>query len=183
MTCLFVLVSVQGLRQFHRLNPDAARILLFLCIAHFTFWYGMHILDNEDFSLAARSYETWDAINHRNPERRILVNQQLAKIPGQVLVFVRYWPQHIFQDEWVYNAADIDRARVVWARDLGDAENHKLQQYYPGRTVWLLEPDASPPKLKPYQEAKPPQVTQAPAQPKPVNKGTQPNLMFENVPR
>ncbi len=189
VTCLFVLVSVQGLRQIRRLNPEAAQILLFLCIAHFTFWYGMHVFDTEDFSQGVRPYETWDAINHRYPERRIAVNEQLAKVPGQILVFVRYWPQHIFQDEWVYNEADIDRARVVWARDLGDAENRKLRQYYPGRSVWLLEPDARPPKLATYEEAKPEpaapiqSTAQPPAQPKPVNKGTQPNLMFENVPR
>jgi hypothetical protein len=64
---------------------------------------------------------------------------------------VRYWPQHIFQDEWVYNEADIDAARVVWARDLGAAENQKLQHYYPDRTVWLLEPDARTPALSPYR--------------------------------
>ena len=187
VTCVFILVSVVGLRTIHRLRPEAALILLFLCFAHFAFWYGMHIYDDEDISLAARPYETWDALNHRNPERRIEVNEQLAKIPGQVLVFVRYWPQHIFQDEWVYNEADIDRARVVWARDLGDDENKKLRQYYPSRSVWLLEPDARPPKLEPYQETKAaapaPPPAQAPAPPKPVNKGTQPNLMFENVPR
>ena len=109
----------------------------------------------------------------------------MPKLPGQVLVFVRYWPQHIFQDEWVYNEADIDHARVVWARDLGDMENRKLRQYYPARSVWLLEPDAQPPKLTPYEEAPAESVAPAPtpAQPKPVNKGTQPNLMFENVPR
>jgi hypothetical protein len=66
------------------------------------------------------------------------------------LVFVRYWPRHIFQDEWIYNAADIDGARVVWARDLGGAEDEKLRRYYPDRTAWLLEPDARPPKLTSY---------------------------------
>ena len=49
------------------------------------------------------------------------------------------------------NAADIDGARVVWARDAGAAENEKLRQYYPGRRVWLLEPDARPPKLSPFE--------------------------------
>ncbi len=68
-------------------------------------------------------------------------------IPGRLLVFVRYWPQHLFQDEWVYNGADIDGQRVVWARDLGDVENEKLLRYYPGRRSLLLEPDARPPKL------------------------------------
>ena len=43
----------------------------------------------------------------------------LPRYQASCLVFVRYYPQHIFQDEWVYNAADIDAARVVWARDLG----------------------------------------------------------------
>jgi hypothetical protein len=56
----------------------------------------------------------------------------------------------MFQDEWVYNAADIDAARVVWARDLGTTENEKLRRYYPDRTVWRLEPDARPPKLSRY---------------------------------
>jgi len=33
--------------------------------------------------------------------------------------------------EWIHNAADIDGADVVWAADLGDAENQKLIEYYP----------------------------------------------------
>ena len=164
VTCLFILVSVTGLQQLSRLairgwpvGGEAARFILYLCAAHFIFWYGLHVFDTADFSIALRRYETWDIINHTNPERRIEVNQQLAKIPGKLLVFVRYWPQHIFQDEWVYNAADIDGASIVWARDLG-AENQKLQDYYPDRSVWLLEPDARPPKLSHY-EPEPPAPT------------------------
>ncbi len=185
VTCLFVLVSVEGLMQIDRLRPEAAQVLLFLCIAHFIFWYGLHVFDTADFSMEARSYETWDAINHGNPERRIQVAEQLARIPGQVLVFVQYWPQHIFQDEWVYNEADIDHARVVWARDLGAQENEKLQHYYPTRSVWLLEPDARPPKLEPYVEVKPEVATPAPTEPLPKGKTkpAEPLLHFEEVPR
>ena len=156
-TCLFVLASVTGLQQLsritiaeHQAGQQAARIIVFLCILQFTFWYGLHLFENDEWSLALRQYETWETVHQRNPERRTIINNELARARGRQLVFVRYWPRHIFQDEWVYNVADIDGARVVWARDLGPAENDKLRRYYPDRTVWLLEPDARPPRLTPY---------------------------------
>jgi hypothetical protein len=150
VTCLFVLMSVAGLERLSRLNPDAARLILFLSIAYFGFWYTLHLFDTSRISLAFRPYETWDGLNHRNPERRIMVAHQVSAMPGKLLVFVRYSPQHIFQDEWVWNDADIDTARIVWARDLGPSENEKLRAYYPDRTALLLEPDDRPPTLSPY---------------------------------
>jgi hypothetical protein len=155
VTCLFVLMSVAGLQEISRWSPISARLLLFLCAVHFVFWFGLHLLDVEGFARTMMRYETWDSINHFNPERRILVNQQLAEIPGQVLVFVRYSPRHIFQDEWVYNEASIDSARIIWARDLGPEENDKLKVLYPGREVLLLEPDVKPPRLSPYELSAP----------------------------
>jgi len=151
VTCLFVLAALVGLQQWERLSKDAAQLIAFVCVATFVFWYGMHFLDTQEFSVAMRQYETWDGLNHRNPAARIAVNQQLAKEPGKLLVFVRYYPQHIFQEEWVYNRADIDDSRIVWARDLGAEENEKLLAYYKDRSVWLLEPDFRPPRLRPYQ--------------------------------
>jgi len=158
VTSLLLLAGVTGLEWISRLairgwpvGREAALLIIFLCAAQFAFWYGLHIFDTAEFSVALRQYETWDAINHRNPEERIAFNSQLAQTPGQQLVFVRYWPHHPVQEEWVFNAADIDGARVVWALDLGPVENEKLRRYYPGRTAWRLEPDARPPKLSPYQ--------------------------------
>jgi len=159
LACLFVLVSVEGLRTLSERTTGAmaARALAYLCIVQFIFSYGVYALDRD-----------------RNPERRIEINNELGKMPGRILVLVRYWPQHIFQDEWVYNAADIDGARVVWARDLGDAEDQKLLHYYPDRTVLLLEPDARPPRLIAYhpEPPKPPE--------KPGEK-TVPKIPFEPV--
>ena len=150
LTCLFVLVSVTGLRQLCRLpistGREAAWIILALCGAHFVLWYGLHLFDPPEML----PFETWDVINHANPERRIAINRDLADLPGQQLVIVRYSPHHIFQEEWVYNEGDIDAARVVWARDLGRQQNEEALRYYSGRTAWLLEPDAQPPSLTPY---------------------------------
>jgi hypothetical protein len=157
-TSAFVLMSVRGLDGLSRLRvrgapagKQCAAVVLALCFSQFIFWYAMHVFDDANWSLRARTYETWDSVNHRNPARRIMVNRQLESIPGKLVVFVRYYyPQHLFQDEWVNNAADIDGARVVWARDLGAEEDTKLIGYYPDRKPMLLEPDYQPPRLTPY---------------------------------
>jgi hypothetical protein len=156
LTCLFVLIGVVGLEGLSRwsirgsaVGREAARILLFLCAAHFLFWYGLHASRDQDLYQVLTPFETWDAINHGDPQGRIAIRRLLDAAPGRQLVFVRYGPQHQFQ-EWVHNAADIDGARTVWARDLGPEENRKLLSYYPDRTAWLLEPDAHPPRLQPY---------------------------------
>jgi hypothetical protein len=153
VACLLILASVEGLRM---LSSATARALIYVCVAQLVFAYATY--------------------TQRNPDQRIEVNRQIAKTSGKLIVFVRYWPQHIFQDEWVYNAADIDGARVVWARDLGDTEDQKLLRYYPDRTVFLLEADARPPRLAPYhaEAAKPAE--------KPPEK-TVPKIVFEPIPQ
>jgi hypothetical protein len=82
------------------------------------------------------------------PRARML--HSLENTPGQKLIIVRYRPSHQPDPEWVYNAADIDASKVVWARDMNEQDNRELLQYFKNRHVWLLEPDQSPPKLSPY---------------------------------
>ena len=155
LACLFVLMSVAGLERLSQVRisaqpvgQDGARIILLLCAGHFLFWFGLNAWGDPDIAPEMRQYETWDAINHGDPDGRIAINRQLDRLPGKQLVFVRYSPQHQFV-EWVHNPADIDSAHIVWARDLGVGEDQKLRQYYPARTAWLLEPDARPPRLTP----------------------------------
>jgi hypothetical protein len=77
--------------------------------------------------------------------------RELKSIPGDHLVFVRYGPHHDVDREWVYNAADIDHSRVVWARDMGERDNQELLQYFGGRHPWVLDGDQTPPHLEPYR--------------------------------
>jgi hypothetical protein len=148
LTCMFVLISVEGLRTLSRWpsGSPAARVLIYLCLGQFLLLYTVYAASTD-----------------HSGERRRQVGLQLAQIPGPLLVLVRYWPNHIFQDEWVYNAADIDASRTVWAHDLGDEEDKKLLAYYPNRRVLLLEPDARPPRLSDYH----PQAPKPPEQPQP----------------
>jgi hypothetical protein len=174
--CLFVLVSVTALERVSRWSRETARLILLLSAAQFLFWYGLHLLARwEPARVLTEEYESWDYVNHGDPEGRIAIDRRLAQAGGKQLVFVRYGPQHRL-DQWVSNAADIDSSAIVRALDLGPAEDENLRRYYPDRTAWLLEPDARPPRLEPYRP-EPPKA--APAAPAPVGKNKSP---FEEVP-
>jgi len=69
---------------------------------------------------------------------------------GLQVAIVRYAPDHPPLEEWVYNHADIDGSAIVWARDMGDATNRELLDYYKGRKVWLVEADRPDPAPVPY---------------------------------
>jgi hypothetical protein len=92
---------------------------------------------------------TWCSQDGQNLDRaRVLA--QLEHTPGDHLVIVRYSPDHDYiLDEWVFNRADIDGSKVVWARDMG-AQNGELLKYFKNRRVWLAEPDYNPLRLTPY---------------------------------
>ena len=81
---------------------------------------------------------------------RASVLQRIASQPGRHLAIVRYGPGHDVVNEWVYNAADIDNSRVIWAREMDAQNNAELLRYFKDRTAWLVEPEANPSKLSPY---------------------------------
>ena len=74
-------------------------------------------------------------------EDRVALIKKLEAIPGKHLVIVRYAADHNVHDEWVYNAADIDGSKIVWARELDREQNKKLLEYYKDRSVWTIEAD------------------------------------------
>jgi hypothetical protein len=79
------------------------------------------------------------------PRHRLL--QELQAEPGRHLVLVRYSAAHDSTIEWVYNRADIDAAKVVWARSLGSEADGLLLRYFHDRCVWVVDADAALPQL------------------------------------
>jgi hypothetical protein len=83
---------------------------------------------------------------------RANVASKLLSLPGKHLAVVQYSPTHFCYDEWVYNDADIDGSRLVWARGIDPASDRKLIEYFKDRHVWLVEPDKDPPAVSPYPQ-------------------------------
>jgi hypothetical protein len=81
---------------------------------------------------------------------RAHIEAGLEQLSGGQLVIVRYSPDHYPFDEWVYNAADIDGSKVIWARGMDTANDLELIHYYKDRKVWLVQPDQHPAEISPY---------------------------------
>jgi len=72
--------------------------------------------------------------------RAKIVNTIVNEFPAEKHLFVvRYLPNYNENVEWVYNGADIDGQRIVWARDLGPQKLPRLLEYYKDRRKWLIE--------------------------------------------
>lgn len=87
------------------------------------------------------------------PRQRQLIADTLSHNGKKNLVIVRYGPTHSPNGEWVWNSANIDAAPIVWARDLGDAGNEPLLQYYRDRAAWLITVNGGkgPYRVEPYR--------------------------------
>ena len=100
-------------------------------------------------SVPAHAVKTWlDA--HRgivwsNAEMlvRARIERQLEATPGEHLVIVRYSANHDVHQEWVYNAADIDHSKIVWAREIPGVDLQPLLEYFHNRTIWTVDPDGA----------------------------------------
>jgi hypothetical protein len=83
-------------------------------------------------------------------EPRVRVLAGLEQQPGKQLVIVRYSKNHNPVWEWVYNAADIENSKVIWAREMDAENNLELIRYYHDRKVWLVQPDLNPISVSAY---------------------------------
>jgi hypothetical protein len=84
-----------------------------------------------------------------DPSRAVL-QEKLSHAPGKHLIIVRYAEDHNIHDEWVFNGAEIDGAKVLWARETNAEQNAKLFAYFKDRQIWLVEPDTDNTEFIPY---------------------------------
>ncbi len=140
-TALVLLLVLLGV-QYARVKWGAAALAVFAVL----FFGGAAVHDWR---------ETGDEYPHKEfTAHRLGVIHRLEGEAGRHLVIVRYAPDHDTLDDWVYNHADIDGSRIVWARDMGEARNRELIEYYKDRRVWVVEPDGEKVEPRPYSDAR-----------------------------
>jgi len=144
VTCVIVAVVVQGMRHLRawRWQGKASglfltRAIVLICVLMMPF---------RIWTLVVEAKSNRPDIGRERSE----VLSKLNSLPDRQLVLVRYKPNHDTRAEWVYNEAEINSAKVIWARDMGIAGNEELIRYFKDRKIWLLRADDNPPELSPY---------------------------------
>jgi hypothetical protein len=144
VTGLLLALMLQGARHLRVWRPDGRSVGLFLVraiplICLMMIAVRLIVVPGPDAGNRERP-PLWCAMDVGNHSREQLI-AKLEETGERHLVFVRYQPRDNYHNEWVYNAADIDNARVVFARELDPASDRALTEYFKDRQVWLVKPD------------------------------------------
>jgi hypothetical protein len=92
----------------------------------------------------------WERAAEWHRDARAYIAEWLSRRAGKQLVMVRYRPFHEVNQEWVYNGADIDGSKIVWAREVDPQSDAELLRYFHDRETWLLEADVLPQRVVRY---------------------------------
>ena len=150
-TAVFYAIGLQAMRHLRLWNPQGRQsglMLVRLTVTVCLIMSGLRLFAGP-LHLALPEYPAiawnfmWYGPDHFGTERA-RVEADLKELPGKQLVIVRYSGQHNPFDEWVYNSADIDGSKIVWAREMDSANNQEIVNYYKDRKAWLVQPDWQP---------------------------------------
>jgi hypothetical protein len=89
----------------------------------------------------------WEIAAEPHRDDRAELEDWLGRQRGKQLVIVHYEPWHNPDQEWVYNGADIDGSKIVWARSLSPDQDRELVKYFSDRKVWQLKADIRPARV------------------------------------
>jgi len=147
---LFAVIA-QGARHIYvllaRIKPVRAlafAVLLPLCVAA-----GSALKAEADDLKMPVTY--WEHAAEGQRDARAYIESWLERRPKKQLVIVHYSAEHSPDQEWVYNGADIDGSKVVWARAMDPESDARLAAYFKDREIWRLDADSRPQHVVHYQ--------------------------------
>lgn len=150
ITAIIFLFVTAGMRHIYVLarrrgmpgeRVPASLVLYAVCVAALTLFIE---------PLRIRPGTFWEWTHTASCDARAAMLSKLEQLPGKHVMFVRYGDNHSPHEEWVYNAADVDRSKVVWANALSLQEDMELRRYFTDRHAWIVEPDKDPNGFLPF---------------------------------
>ena len=144
LTCVTVLLLVQAIRHLRTINMRGRPVGAALSRAAV-------VLLAVDVALGV-AHGVCDPLRWActgDPSRAAIV-ERLSHTRGKHLVIVRYPEGYNVHDDWVFNGAEIDGAKLLWARETNPQQNQKLFDYFKDRQIWLIEPEEDNTELIPY---------------------------------
>ena len=145
----FLILIAQSMRHVSQWNYRGRCVGRFLVNAIPVAVFAVMIISQTKAITAHQTTDQVQAKNMQIAQKGGIEQALLKKQPGKHVIFVSYAGLPYPHEEWIYNPANIDVARVIWALDLGQTENEKLRRYYAGRFFWRFKPAESM-NLKPY---------------------------------
>ena len=91
------------------------------------------------FGCCARVIQALNWIPSQFVRLRRQLTKQVSSDGDLHLLIVRHGPEHNVHRAWFYHEADVDRATIVWAREMSWKQSGELTFYFAGREVWLLD--------------------------------------------
>jgi len=143
-TCIFYAAFVTAMRYVRLFRPKGIAIGVALCRLA-VLGLALQTADR----IGTGTEDLGELGGDRLPGRPAVL-KTLSGVPGKHLIVVRYFADHDIHVDWVYNGADMEDSKVIWARELDDEQNRKLLEHFRDRRVWLLQPDRAGTPLVPY---------------------------------
>ncbi|KAF0250327.1 MAG: hypothetical protein FD167_268 [bacterium] len=158
-TCLVYFLVLQSMRRIYFLRwqnravgqlmvwavPIYCVLLIFLPV----------ILKVDPYMYVNAAY--WEAPKAYFPTWMAKREEIISKVKqdkDNYLILIQYLPGERIHNEWVYNEADIDNAKVIWARSMSYEKNCELMKYFSNRKVIFLELGDEPDVIKKYYTIK-----------------------------
>lgn len=156
-TAAIYAVGLQAMRHLYQCSPGgqpAGRAMCHWLIAICVFMTVLRPFNKQlGCAIPEKPVSSW-IVSWFGPDHfiteRSQIEQRLQQEAGDQLAIVRYSPDHDPLDEWVYNAADIDSSRIIWARAMDPASDAELIRHYGQRKAWLIQPDSASEEVLPY---------------------------------
>ncbi|MBI4853864.1 MAG: hypothetical protein HY819_18875 [Acidobacteria bacterium] len=157
-TCLVYFLVLQSMRRVSYLrwkNKPVGRLMVWMVPLYCILLILLPIsLKTDPFACVNPAY--WEVPKAYLPTWMVKRQEIISKLSegnDRYLILVKYLPSTI-HNEWVYNEADIDNSKVIWARSMSFEENCRLIKYYSDRKVAFIELGEEPDVIKRYYAIK-----------------------------